>query len=266
MAAHGGGSTEGDPLSRRADLASRLDVVRSRIGAACAASGRDAGELMLIAVTKTYPASDVLALARLGLCDFGENRDQEAGQKAAEVAADGGDLPAIRWHFIGQLQTNKAHRVARYADVVQSVDRLRLVHALGVAAVAAGRDLTCLVQVSLDPADAGSGALAGVGGDADGDPSRGGVPPARLAEVAAAVEAEPGLILGGLMAVAPLGMDPVAAFTPLRHLGDVVRSVRDSAAIISAGMSADLEAAVAAGATHLRIGTALLGNRSVPVR
>ena len=200
MASQGGGSSQSDPLSRRAELASRLDRVRSRIGAACAAAGRDEGELTLIAVTKTYPASDVLALAGLGLGDFGENRDQEAGPKAAEVAAGGGDRPAVRWHFIGQLQTNKAHRVARYADVVQSVDRLRLVRALGAAARAAGRDLTCLVQVSLDPADAGSGALAGLAamlrhadGDAGGDPSRGGVPPARLAEVAAAVEAEPGL-------------------------------------------------------------------------
>ena len=271
MASQGSGSPEGDPLSRRAELAGRLERVRSRIGAACAAAGRDGGELTLIAVTKTYPASDVLALASLGLSDFGENRDQEAGPKAAEVAAGDGDRPAIRWHFIGQLQTNKAHRVARYADVVQSVDRLRLVHALGAAARAAGRDLTCLVQVSLDPADAGSGELAGsggqdCGGDAVGDQARGGVPPARLAEVAAAVEAEPGLILGGLMAVAPLDMDPAAAFAPLRHLGDVVRSVRSSASVISAGMSGDLEAAIAAGATHLRIGTALLGNRSVPVR
>jgi PLP dependent protein len=269
MAWQGGGSSKGDPLSRRAELEGRLERVRSRIGAACAAAGRDESELTLIAVTKTYPASDVLALAGLGVRDFGENRDQEAGPKAAEVAA--GDGPAIRWHFIGQLQTNKAHRVARYANVVQSVDRLRLVHALGTAARAVGRDLTCLVQVSLDPADAGSGALAhsggpGLGGGAGGDPARGGVPPARLAEVAAAVEAEPGLILGGLMAVAPLDMDPVAAFAPLRHLGEVVRSVRDSAAMISAGMSGDLEAAIAAGATHLRIGTALLGNRSVPVR
>ena len=264
MASQGSGSSQGDPLSRHAELAGRLERVRSRIGVACAAVGRDESELTLIAVTKTYPASDVLALAGLGLRDFGENRDQEAGPKAAEVAAGGGDVPAIRWHFIGQLQTNKAHRVARYADVVQSVDRLRLVHALGTAARAAERELTCLVQVSLDPADAGSGA-AGAGA-AGGDQARGGVPPARLAEVAAAVEAEPGLILGGLMAVAPLDMDPVAAFAPLRDLGDVVRSVRDSAAMISAGMSGDLEAAITAGATHLRIGTALLGNRSVPVR
>jgi hypothetical protein len=260
MASDGGGSSGSDPLSRRAELAGRLDRVRSRIAAACAAAGRDEGELTLIAVTKTYPASDVVALAGLGLYDFGENRDQEAAPKAAEVAASDG--PAIRWHFIGQLQTNKAHRVARYADVVQSVDRLRLVHALGTAARAAGRDLTCLVQVSLDPADAGSEGLV----DSGGDPARGGVPPARLAEVAAAVEAEPGLILGGLMAVAPLDMDPVAAFAPLRDLGEVVRSVRNAASVISAGMSGDLETAIAAGATHLRIGTALLGNRSVPVR
>jgi PLP dependent protein len=257
MVSDGGGSSGSDPLSRRAELAVRLERVRSRIAAACAAAGRDEGELTLIAVTKTYPASDVVALAGLGLYDFGENRDQEAAPKAAEVAASDG--PAIRWHFIGQLQTNKAHRVARYADVVQSVDRLRLVHALGTAARAAGRDLTCLIQVSLDPADAGSAASGG-------DPARGGLPPARLPEVAAAVEAEPGLVLGGLMAVAPLDMDPVAAFAPLRDLGDVVRSVRDSASVISAGMSGDLESAIAAGATHLRIGTALLGNRSVPVR
>ena len=278
MTPRGSGPPAGDPLPRRAELAGRLDRVRSRIGAACAASGRDEGELTLIAVTKTYPASDVLVLAALGLGDFGENRDQEAGPKAAEVAAGGG--AGVRWHFIGQLQTNKAHRVARYADVIQSVDRLRLVHALGAAARAADRDLTCLVQVSLDPADAGSGALSGSGGasagsgggsagsgtGSAGDPGRGGVPPAQLAEVAAAIEAEQGLVLGGLMAVAPLDMDPVAAFAPLRDLSGVVRSVRDSAAVISAGMSGDLEAAIAAGATHLRIGTALLGNRSVPVR
>jgi uncharacterized pyridoxal phosphate-containing UPF0001 family protein len=264
MAPQGSGSPAGGPLPRRAELAGRLESVRSRIGAACAASGRDEGELTLIAVAKTYPASDVLLLAGLGLRDFGENRDQEAGPKAAEVAAGGGT--GVRWHFIGQLQTNKAHRVARYADVVQSVDRLRLVQALGAAARAADRELTCLVQVSLDPADAVTGALAASGGGPAGDPGRGGVPPARLAQVAAAVEAEHGLILGGLMAVAPLDMDPAAAFAPLRDLSGVVRSVNDSAAVISAGMSGDLEEAIAAGATHLRIGTALLGNRSVPVR
>ncbi len=262
--------------------------MRARITAACAAAGRAESELTLIAVTKTYPASDVLALASLGVTDFGENRDQEAAPKAAEVAAAfaaaGMAAPPVTgatahpatgkpvtWHFIGQLQTNKARSVARYADMVHSVDRIRLVHALGAAARAAGRELTCLVQVSLDPADAGAQAGPGLGGGHDRDEQpgsaqeRGGVPPARLAEVAEAIEAEPGLALGGLMAVAPLAMEPVSAFAPLRRLSAVIRSVAPSATVISAGMSGDLEAAVASGATHLRIGTALLGNRR-PVR
>jgi PLP dependent protein len=249
----------GGPVAekRRSELAASLAAVRARIAAACAAAGRDERELTLIAVTKTYPASDVLALASLGLRDFGENRDQEASPKAAEVAAAADGVP-VTWHFIGQLQTNKAHHVARYADVVQSVDRVRLVRALGTAARAAGRYLTCLVQVGLDP--------AGAGGDNPGRIGpRGGTPPEGLAEVAAAIEAEEGLVLGGLMAVAPQGVSPEAAFEPLRELSAVVRAVRPAAGVISAGMSGDLEAAVASGATHLRIGTALLGNRRLPV-
>ena len=242
---------------RHADLAARLGATRSRIAAACAAAGRDPAEITLIAVTKTYPASDVLALAGLGVADFGENRDQEAAKKAAEVAAAG---QPVTWHFIGQLQTNKAHSVARYADLVHSVDRVRLVRALGTAARAAGRGLTCLVQVSLDPADA---AVDPAG--ARPELARGGVPPAGLAEVAAAIEAEEGLTLGGLMAVAPLDADPRAAFAPLRELSAVVRSVNPAATVVSAGMSGDLEAALEGGATHLRIGTALLGDRRLPV-
>jgi pyridoxal phosphate enzyme (YggS family) len=246
------------PGGRRADLARNLAAVRARISAACDAAGRDPAELTLIAVTKTYPASDVLELARLGLTDFGENRDQEAAPKAAEVAAVPAVAGMVTWHFIGQLQTNKARGVARYASVVHSVDRVRLASALGGAARAAGRRLTCLVQVSLDPADVDAGGGAGQ--------ERGGVPPARLAEVAAAIEAEEGLTLGGLMAVAPRGTDPRDAFAPLRRFSDVLRTVSPAATVVSAGMSGDLEAAVACGATHLRIGTALLGNRSLPVR
>ena len=245
-------------MSRAAELSRNLAAMRTRIAAACAAAGRDPAKITLIAVTKTYPASDVLALAGLGLTDFGENRDQEASRKAAEVAAA---RQPVTWHFIGQLQTNKAHSVARYADFVHSVDRLRLVRALGTAARAAGRDLTCLVQVSLDPADSGAPALAA----ARAGQARGGVPPAMLAEVAAAIEAEQGLTLGGLMAVAPQGADPGTAFAPLRQLSDVIRSVSASATLVSAGMSGDLEAAIGRGATHLRIGTALLGDRRLPV-
>lgn len=245
-------------MSRHAELSRNLAAIGTRIAAACAVAGRDPAELTLIAVTKTYPASDVLGLASLGLTDFGENRDQEAARKAAEVAAA---RAAVTWHFIGQLQTNKAHSVARYADFVHSVDRIRLVRALGAAARAAGRDLTCLVQVSLDPADSGGSAPAAARTEA----ARGGVPPARLAEVAAVIEAEQGLTLGGLMAVAPRDADPRAAFAPLRHLSDVTRSVNASATIVSAGMTGDLEAAIESGATHLRIGTALLGDRKLPV-
>jgi hypothetical protein len=265
------------PEARRAELARGLAATRARISAACAAAGRDESELTLIAVTKTYPVADVLALAGLGLTDFGENRDQEAAPKAAGVAAATGVGTAVggqvTWHFIGQLQTNKARSVARYASFVHSVDRVRLARALGSAARAAGRGLTCLVQVSLDPADAaghphGDQAGGGKAGDdqAGDDQARGGVPPARLTEVAQAIEAEEGLTLGGLMAVAPLGADPAAAFASLRQLSAQIRSVRSAATVISAGMSGDLEAAIANGATHLRIGTALLGNRRLPVR
>lgn len=252
--------------ARSAELAGNLAGIRARITAACAAAGRDESEITLIAVTKTYPASDVLALAGLGQGDFGENRDQEAARKAAEVsAAIEASVPgsatakaSVTWHFIGQLQTNKARSVAGYADFVHSVDRIRLVRALGAAASAAGRNLICLVQVSLDPADADAdAALAG----APAGQARGGAPPALLGEIAAAIEAEPGLTLGGLMAVAPLGADPWTAFASLRRLSAAIRSVNPSATAISAGMSGDLEAAIASGATHLRIGTALLGIR-----
>jgi hypothetical protein len=246
----------GDP-GRRAGLAARLAATRSRIAAACAAAGRDPAEVTLIAVTKTYPAADVLALADLGLDDFGENRDQEAAPKAAAVATVLDDWgQTATWHFIGQLQGNKAHSVARYASFVHSVDRPRLVRHLGAAAMSTpgrnivdGSALVCLVQVSLD-----------------GDPSRGGVAVDHVRPLAEQIAAEPGLALGGLMAVAPVGADPVTAFAPLRQLSETVQSVSPSATMISAGMSGDLEAAVVNGATHLRIGTALLGNRNPAVR
>ena len=224
---------------RRAELAGRLHRVRERIAAACAGAGRDTSEITLVAVTKTWPASDVRLLYGLGVTDFGENRDQEAAPKAAQCA----DL-AITWHFVGQLQTNKAASVARYAAVIHSVDRIRLVRALGSAAHRTERVLTCLIQVSLD-----------------GKTGRGGAPLAEASALAEAVVAEPGLLLGGVMAVAPLGLPAREAFAGLARSAAAVRAVRPDATIISAGMSGDLEAAVEAGATHLRIGTALLGDR-----
>ena len=230
-----------DP-GRREELALRLAEVRGRIAKACEAAGRDVSELTLIAVTKTRPASDVRLLSDLGVTDFGENRDAEAAPKAAECAALG--LEGLTWHFIGQLQTNKCASVARYAHVVHSVDRLRLIGALGKAARRAGRVIECLVEVSLD-----------------GDPARGGAVARDVPALAEALTAEEGLVLGGVMAVAPLSMAPADAFARLRVSAAAVREVRPEATVISAGMSGDLEAAVEAGATHLRIGTALLGDR-----
>ena len=252
-------SEPGPSAQRRGELEKNLAEVRNRIAAACAAAGRDPGEITLIAITKTRPPADVLLLHELGLTDFGENKDQEAAPKAAAcaaaLAADAGPGAArsrpLRWHFVGQLQTNKASSVASYADVVHSVDRARLVRALGAAARKAGRELTCLVQVDLDtPAD----------------PARGGVPPAQVREIAEAIEAEQALILGGVMAIAPLDADPALAFAALRPCSLAVRAVNPAATIISAGMSGDLEAAIANGATHVRIGTALLGARRPLVR
>src|SRR5579875_1120408 len=178
---HDGPVTEPSPGpgaagDRRAELSGRLAAVRRRIESACHAAGRDSGEVTLIAVTKTYPVSDIRLLTELGVRDIGENRDQEAAPSQAL------GLP-VTWHFVGQLQTNKVASVARYADLVHSVDRLRLVRALGMRARAVGRQITCLVQVSLD-----------------GDPRRGGAVAGQALAVADAVACEAGLRLGGVMA------------------------------------------------------------------
>lgn len=203
----------------------------------------------MIAVTKTYPASDVLLLAQLGVTEVGENRDQEAAPKAAEVAGAGA---AVRWHFVGQLQRNKCRSVVRYADVVHSVDSVRLATALGRAAQT-GRDrpLDALVQVSIDGAPGRGGALP-----ESADPDVG------LFPVAAAVAAEPALRLAGVMAVAPLGWEPDRAFDRLAVVAQRLRAEHPGATEVSAGMSGDLESAIRHGATQVRVGSALLGMRS----
>jgi pyridoxal phosphate enzyme (YggS family) len=230
---------------RTHELAANLKALRDRISAACAAADRPAAEVALIAVTKFFPAYDVLRLLRLGLTEFGENRDQEAAAKAAQVADIQLRSARPRWHFIGQLQTNKVRSVVAYADVVQSVDRLKLAAALDQAAVRSGRTLSCLVQVNLDPDAAG----------------RGGAEPADVERIADAVAGSAALRLGGLMAVAPLDADPRPAFERLAQLAAKVRGAHPEAVSLSAGMSGDLEPAIAAGATHVRIGSALLGRR-----
>jgi pyridoxal phosphate enzyme (YggS family) len=227
--------------ARADELGAGLCAVRERIARACAAAGRDSGEITLVVVTKTFPAQDVRLLAGLGVTDVAENRDQEAGPKREACA----DLP-LRWHFVGQVQTNKAASVVRHADVIHAVDRIRLVHALGRGAVRAARQVEVLMQVSLDePGAAGRG-----GADATDVPA-----------LAAEVAATEGLRLRGVMAVAPRGADPRAAFQRLAEVAAAVRRDHPDAGWISAGMSGDLEAAVEAGATHLRVGTAILGSR-----
>ncbi|MDJ0385131.1 YggS family pyridoxal phosphate-dependent enzyme [Streptomyces sp. G-G2] len=233
---------------RKAELAANLARVEERISSACAAAGRARDEVTLIVVTKTYPASDVRLLADLGVRHVAENRDQDAAPKAAACA----DL-SLSWHFVGQLQTNKVRSVAGYAHVVQSVDRARLVPALSAAAEKTGRELVCLVQIALD-------AGAGERGE------RGGAAPDQLAELADLVAAAPGLRIGGLMTVAPLagpyaGREQ-AAFERLLELSSQLRTDHPAATMVSAGMSADLEQAVMAGATHVRVGTAVLGARA----
>ncbi|MEU0061399.1 YggS family pyridoxal phosphate-dependent enzyme [Streptomyces sp. NPDC006334] len=238
---------------RRDELAGNLAKVEERIAAACAAAGRRREEVTLIVVTKTYPADDVRILSELGVRHVAENRDQDAAPKAAACS----DLP-LSWHFVGQLQTNKARSVVGYADVVQSVDRVKLVTALSKEAVRAGREVGCLIQVALDAPErpAGSG---GVG-------ERGGVSPGSVEELAAAVAAAEGLRLDGLMTVAPLTGEYAgrqrAAFQRLMDLSTDLRRTHPAANMVSAGMSADLEEAVAAGATHVRVGTAVLGVRA----
>ena len=232
---------------RSAELAANLAKVEERIAAACAAAGRGREEVTLIVVTKTYPASDVRILAELGVRHVAENRDQDAAPKAAACA----DLPLI-WHFVGQLQTNKVRSVVGYADVVQSVDRSRLVTALSKEAERAGREIGCLIQVALDAGENGRG-------------ERGGVAPGGIEELAEQVARAPGLTLGGLMTVAPLTGEYAgrqrAAFERLMDLSTHLRRDHPTANMVSAGMSADLEEAVAAGATHVRVGTAVLGVR-----
>ncbi len=223
--------------------AERLAAVRERIAAAARAAGRDPGSVVLLAVSKTWPADDVRALAALGQTAFGENRAQELTAKAAELA----DL-ALAWHFVGQLQRNKAAAVARTGAVVHSVDRAALARALARAGEEAGRPVGVFVQVDLGGA---AGELAERGGAAPGD-----VP--RLADEVAAL---PGVRLCGLMAVAPRGEEPGPAFARLAALAERVRADHPDAAELSAGMSGDLEEAIAAGATMVRVGTALFGSR-----
>lgn len=226
--------------ARREELRSGLAAVRERIDAARRAAGRD-DEVRLIAVTKTFPASDVELLAELGQLDVGENRDQEAMAKRALVG-----IPGVRWHMIGQVQRNKARSVSGWADLVHSVDRAALAEALDQGARGHDRVLDVLIQVSLDPQD--------------GEGERGGAAPGEVRALAGRIARLPGLRLRGVMGVAPIG-GADRAFEALHRASQELRREHPDAVEISAGMSTDLEEAIGHGATQVRIGAAILGNR-----
>jgi pyridoxal phosphate enzyme (YggS family) len=252
----GGTDGPGGRDGRIRELRANLAAVLARMDRAARAAGRDPGELTLVAVSKTHPPVDVADLFRLGVGHFAENRAQEAGGKVPAVvdvlgAGRGADpaprRPAPVWHFVGQLQRNKARQVVEWADWIHSVDRAGLVGALSRAAVSAGRRIDVCVQVCLD--------------DPAGSAGRGGADPSIVPELAALVASSGGLRLAGVMAVAPRKLPPRPAFARLREVSDALRRDHPGAWVISAGMSGDLEVAVAEGATHLRIGTALFGPR-----
>jgi len=240
--------------ARRAELAERLAAVRQRIADACAAAGRGADEVTLMAVTKTVAAADVAALLDLGLDLLGENRVQEATRKVEAVAALRPDARP-RWHLIGGLQRNKARAVTRWAEQVESVDSARLADALDAAvrrtADTGGREpsLSVLIQYSVD-----------------GDPARGGVPRSDLLGLAEHVAGCAGLRLAGLMAVAPLDADLEAAFADIAAAAAALRAEHPGAATLSAGMSGDLEIAIRHGCDVVRVGTALVGERTLASR
>jgi pyridoxal phosphate enzyme (YggS family) len=247
------GRGEVDP-ARRGELAAAVARLRERIAAACAAASRDPAGVRLLAVTKTYPAADVALLADLGVHDIAEARDQEAVSKVAELTVLRPEA-AVRWHMVGRLQRNKTRSVAGWARQVQSVDSARLVDALDRASRSAQdvgeRDgpLGVLVQASLD-----------------GNPVRGGCPLPELEALADRVAAASGLRLEGVMGIAPLDVAAEMVFAELAAAAQRLRRAHPGAVELSAGMSGDLEQAIARGSTCVRVGTALLGDRPLTSR
>ena len=220
--------------SRAAEISANLQAITARIVSAAESAGRDPEEITLIAVTKTFPVSDVKILYELGVRDFGENRDQEGSVKFSELPGDS------NWHFQGQIQSNKLKSIAAWADVIHSIDDIS--HARKLSSLVGAKDI--FVQVSLD-----------------GLPGRGGVNPEQLLEFLDEVTALTNLKVRGLMAVAPLDEPPLEAFKRLKTLSETVIKTHPNTWEISAGMSNDFEAAISQGATHIRIGSQILGVR-----
>ncbi len=220
-------------IDRRSEITSNLEAVRDQISKAALTAGRSLDEITLIAVTKTFPASDVEILRELGITHFGENRDSDAAPKAAAVVGT--------WHFQGQIQSNKLKSITSWANVIHSLDEIRHFEVIEKNAL---HPLDIFCQVSLD--------------DSVG---RGGVSEQKLYELAQAIEKSATHRLQGLMAVAPLGVDPTVAFSKLSAIHKAFMADFPKAEKLSAGMSGDFKEAIAYGATHIRIGSQILGSR-----
>lgn len=227
-------------MNRKDELQANLQDVHADISAHCERLGR--AMPTIVVVTKTWPASDIELLAELGVRDVGENRDQEAKPKHDELTQ-----LELTWHAIGQLQTNKAKSVAQWADVLHSVDRPDLVNALAKVVPARPRPLKVLIQVNLD---------------IDPRDERGGCLPDNAMQLAEFISQTNGLELKGVMGVAPLEGSADEAFARLAGVARQIQEFDESANWISAGMSGDYPEALKNGATHLRIGSTILGHRT----
>ena len=220
-------------INRRDEITRNLQEVKERISSAAKSAGRDPAEIQLIVVTKTFPISDIEILRELGESNFGENRDQEAGPKAEAISAT--------WHFQGQIQSNKIKSICQWADVIHSISSEKEI----LKFAQSPRKHQVFLQVSLD-----------------GQVGRGGASPADLTQLADLVNQSNNLELLGLMAVAPLGIEPMKAFADLAQINQGFANQYPNSKYLSAGMSGDFEAAIKHGATHVRVGSSILGSRS----
>ena len=224
-------------MNRTSEITANLNDVKAKIASAALKAGRDADEITLIVVTKTFPVSDLEILYSLGVREFGENRDQEAAEKVAKLPSD------INWNFQGGIQSNKLKSITTWAGCIHSVDKLK--YAQIISEQNTGKPKEIFIQVSLDQPPE----------------SRGGVDPEKLIDLASEITKLPGISLKGLMAVAPLDLPEEQAFLKLKEIQADFVAVFKDAKYLSAGMSGDYEMAISYGATHLRIGSSILGNR-----
>ena len=225
-------------MSRVDEISANLEKVKEQIKLAAASANRLSEDITLVAVTKTFPVSDIEILYSLGIRDFGENRDQEASAKVGLLPKD------VRWHFQGQIQSNKLKSITSWASFIHSVDQLK--YAQMISDYSAGNEKPIFMQVSLDKPPQ----------------SRSGVNPSELLELAGAISALPGIRLEGLMAVAPVNSPAEQAFAELEDIRSDFLSTFPDAKSLSIGMSGDYQIAIKYGATHIRIGSSILGIRS----